>query len=82
MVAEYAGEALYIPEICKAIGVSQQTLRMCCQEHLEKAPKRYLILRRVHLARRALRRAEPDATSLTAVATRAGFWELGRFAVE
>lgn len=82
VVAENTGEALYIPEICKAIGVSQRTLRMCCEEHLGMAPKRYLMLRRMQLARRALREAEPDATSVTAVATRHGFWELGRFAVE
>ena len=75
------GEPLYIPEICKTIGVSESTLRMCCQEHLGMSPKRYLLLRRMGLARRALRRAEPDATSVTAVGTRYGFWELGRFAV-
>ena len=48
----------------------------------EKGPKRYLTLRRMHLAQRALRRATPDATSVTAIGTRYGFWELGRFAVE
>jgi AraC-like DNA-binding protein len=82
MVEEHPGDPLYIPEICKAIGVSQSTLRMCCQEHLGMSPKRYLLLRRMALTRRALRQAEPDATSVTATATRYGFWELGRFAVE
>jgi AraC-like DNA-binding protein len=75
-------QPLFIPEICKAIGVSERTLRMCCQEHLGMAPKRYLLLRRMHLARRALRQADPNATSVTAIGTRYGFWELGRFAVE
>lgn len=45
------------------------------------APKRYLLLRRMGLARRALRRADPDTTSVTTIGTRYGFWELGRFAV-
>jgi AraC-like DNA-binding protein len=82
MVEENPGEPLYIPEMCKAIRVSERTLRMCCQEHLGMAPKRYLLLRRMGLARRALREAMPDKTSVTAIGTRYGFWELGRFAVE
>jgi AraC-like DNA-binding protein len=81
VVEENQDQPLYIPDICKAIGVSESTLRMCCQEHLGMSPKRYLLLRRMALTRRALRQAEPDATSVTATATRYGFWELGRFAV-
>ena len=82
VVEENPEQPLYIPDICKAIRVSERTLRMCCQEHLGMAPKRYLLLRRMGLARRALREAAPDATSVTAIGTRYGFWELGRFAVE
>jgi AraC-like DNA-binding protein len=82
VVEENPEQPLFIPEICKAIGVSDRTLRLCCQEHLGMAPKRYLLLRRMSLARWALRQAAPETTSVTEIATRYGFWELGRFAVE
>ena len=71
---------LYLPEICAAIDVAERTLRVACEEHLGMGPIRYLALRRMHLARRALLRANPS-TTVTQVATDHGFWELGRFAV-
>jgi AraC-like DNA-binding protein len=72
--------ALYVPEICAAIGVPERTLRACCQEQLGMSPKHYLLLRRMHLAHRALLSVEPGDTTVTEVATRFGFWHLGRFA--
>jgi len=71
---------LYLTEICAAIGVAERTLRGACEEHLGMGPIRYLSLRRMHLVRRALLRADPSKT-VTQVATDHGFWELGRFAV-
>ncbi len=81
VLEENPEQPLFIPEICKAIGVSGRTLRLCCQEHLGMSPKRYLLLRRMHFVRRALRAATSEIT-ITDVATRYGFWQLGRFAVE
>jgi AraC-like DNA-binding protein len=71
---------LYMTELCAATGASDRTLRACCQEFLGMSPMRYLWLRRMHLARRALRTAGPGAT-VTEIATSCGFWELGRFSV-
>jgi AraC-like DNA-binding protein len=72
---------LYLIEICTAIGVAERTLRVACEEHLGMGPIRYLSLRRMHLVRRALLRAEPSRATVTRVATDHGFWELGRFSV-
>jgi AraC-like DNA-binding protein len=82
VVEENPEQPLYIPEICKLINVPSRTLRMCCQEHLGMGPKRYLVLRRLHLAPRALREANHEVTTVTDIATRFGFWQLGRFSVE
>lgn len=43
-------------------------------------PKHYLLLRRMQMVRRALRATTPAGTTVTDVAMRYGFWELGRFA--
>jgi AraC-like DNA-binding protein len=81
-VEENPDQPLYIPDLCTAIGVTDRTLRVCCQEQLGMSPKRYLMLRRMHLARRALRDSSPGMTTVTEVATRYGFWQFGRFAGE
>jgi transcriptional regulator GlxA family with amidase domain len=74
-------QPLYLTEICAAIGVAERTLRVACEEHLGMGPIRYLSLRRMHLVRRALLRADPSTATVTRLATDHGFWELGRFAV-
>jgi AraC-like DNA-binding protein len=79
-VEENPDQPLYIPELCKAIGVPGRTLRVCCQEQLGMSPKRHLLLRRMHLARRTLRESAPAATTVTEIATQYGFWQFGRFA--
>jgi AraC-like DNA-binding protein len=72
---------LYLTEICAAIGVAERTLRASCEEHLGMGPIRFLTLRRMHLARQALLRADPLISTVTRIVTEHGFWELGRFSV-
>lgn len=72
---------IYVSELCSTLGVSDRTLRACCQEHLGMGPIRYLWLRRMQNARRALGLADAASATVTDIATAHGFWELGRFAV-
>jgi AraC-like DNA-binding protein len=73
------GQPVYVLELARAIGVPARTLSICCHEHLGVAPKQYLTLRRMHLARQALRLGDPAKTTVTEIATEHGFWQFGRF---
>lgn len=81
-LVQHCEEPVYLSDICLATEASERTLRVCCEENLGMGPIRYLWLRRMYLARHALADAVPGATSVTAIATQFGFWELGRFSVE
>jgi AraC-like DNA-binding protein len=74
-------EPLYMTDICAGIGVSERTLRQHCQDQLGMSPHRYLWLRRMNLANRALAHTDPAAKTVTEIANDHGFAELGRFAV-
>ena len=78
VLKEHPSRPIYLPEICVVIGVPERTLRLCCQEQLGMSPKQYLTRRRMYLVQRALKSAETEST-VTEIATRFGFWHLGRF---
>ena len=68
---------LYLTEICTAVGAAERTIRAACEEHLGMGPIRYLTLRRMHLARRALSRADSSMKTVTQIAptTASGSWD-------
>jgi AraC-like DNA-binding protein len=72
---------LNLSELCIAIKVPERTLRLCCVEFLGVSPIRYYLLRRLNMARSALRRADPETASVAEIARDHQFTELGRFAV-
>ena len=72
----------YVLEIARAVGASLRTLSVCCHDHLGMGPKTYLVLRRMHLARQALIKADSRVFTVTDVATQYGFWQFGRFSAE
>lgn len=82
VIEKHVDEPIYVPELCRAIGASQRTLRVCCQEHLGMGPKRFLLLRRMNMVRRALQESTPTRSTITEIATRYGFWQFGRLSVE
>jgi AraC-like DNA-binding protein len=77
----HSGSQLNMPALCSAIGVPERTLRACCAEFLGVSPARYLLLRRLNMARSALRRADPATASVAEIARIHQFMEPGRFAV-
>jgi len=80
-ISEAEGQPLYLTEVCARIGVQERTLRNHCLEYLGMSPHRYLWLRRMDQARRALSLADPMGKTVTTIANDYGFWELGRFSV-
>ena len=80
LLEENEDRALYVAELCAAMNMTERMLRLHSAAHLGMSPYRYLWLRRMNLARRALAAAAPPMT-VTEVATNFGFYELGRFSV-
>jgi AraC-like DNA-binding protein len=81
-LAAHHDRSVYLAEICTAVGVSERMLRVCCHEQLGIGPLRFLWLRRMHFARRALIRADPGVTTVSEIAANHGFLEFGRFSVQ
>ena len=80
-LAAHAGENPNISALCAELGVPERTLRACCAEFLGLSPARYVLLRRLNMARAALRRADPATASIAGIARSCQFREPGRFAV-
>jgi AraC-like DNA-binding protein len=75
-------EPLYLTDVCTTVGVAERALHKICTDHVGMSASRYLRLRRMNLARRALRQANPLTATVTGIANDCGFAELGRFAVQ
>src|SRR5262249_9438618 len=71
-----------VDDMAAAADVSVRTLRSAFLEYFGVPPLRYLTTRRLHEARRILRTSDAEVTTVTAIATRFGFWKFGRFAMD
>src|SRR5689334_19198734 len=73
---------LHISALCEILGVSERTLRKAFHSLSGVPPCRHLRMRRLSGARQALISSDAGHTTVTEIATRWGFVELGRFSVE
>ena len=78
-ILDQDAECPTVPGLAKNAGVSERTLRSMCLEYFGVGPQRYIYLHRLTLARKALVAANPVGTKVAAIASRLGFWHLGRF---
>lgn len=74
--------ALSVPQLCLEAGVSERTLQYAFLETFDMSPLAFLRQGRFHAVRRKLLLAAPGELSITEAAYSAGFYQVGRFAVE
>jgi AraC-like DNA-binding protein len=75
-------QPLHISALCRALAVSERTLRKAFYRTHGVPPCRHLRMMRLSQARRALLSADANIVTVTEIATDFGFIELGRFSVE
>jgi transcriptional regulator GlxA family with amidase domain len=76
---DHAAEGVRLRHLSSLTGVSERALRNAFHRELGLSPKQFDLRERLNAARRALCDGGDDET-VTTVATRFGFFELGRFA--
>jgi AraC-like DNA-binding protein len=79
VLAEHLTRPLRMPDLCRLMGVGEESLRASCATFLGMTPGRYVLLRRLRLASIALRAADPASTSIADLARACGFGQFGRF---
>jgi AraC family ethanolamine operon transcriptional activator len=78
--AEASNFLASVPQISLELGVSRRTIEYLFHDLLGTSPRVYFMMRRLNLCRHALMTAHPGKATVASIATRFGFYELGRFA--
>ncbi len=81
-VRDTMGTPLSIRELCRAAALNQRTLLRAVRAAHDMTPCHYLRALRLAEARQAFLCVDAPITSVTEVALRCGFRELGRFSVD
>jgi AraC family ethanolamine operon transcriptional activator len=72
-------QSVYTEDICQVICASERTVRNVLNGYLGMSLHRYLMIRRLHGIRDAIRHAGPEDT-ITSICARFDVWDFGRFA--
>jgi AraC family transcriptional regulator, ethanolamine operon transcriptional activator len=75
----YAGDRLYLTDLCRATGVGERSLEYAFKEVMGMAPTAYLTRVRLHRVRKALQAATRTSTTVSTEALNQGFWHFGEF---
>ena len=81
LVAANPDTPLSVLDVCRAVGASRRKLQYCFESMVGVNPAHYLRVVRLNAVRRELLRVSDPAATVSDVASRWGFWHLGRFAV-
>ncbi len=74
--------AICVADIAIAVGVSVPTLNRAFRQCHGMGPKAFVKLRRLDRVRSELLRADPQATTVTLIATKYAFWHMSQFAAD
>ncbi len=75
----YAGDRLYLTDLCRATGVGERSLEYAFKTIMGMTPTAYLTRVRLHRVRKALQSATRASTTVSAEALNQGFWHFGEF---
>jgi transcriptional regulator GlxA family with amidase domain len=78
-IDENAQRSISAADVARAAHVTVRTVQLAFQQHLGTTPTRYLRAVRLEQARQQLTSADPETTTVTAVAARWGFASHSRF---
>jgi AraC-like DNA-binding protein len=79
-VQSHMDAAVPVSTLCRVLGLSERALRNAFYTVRGMSPKRCIVAERLQRVRHDLRNESQRPVTITSVATRYGFYELGRFA--
>jgi AraC-like DNA-binding protein len=73
------GDRLFVTDLCRAAAVSERALENAFKEVMGLTPMNYLVRLRLHRVRQSLLAGSQGTTTVSAEATKWGFWHFGEF---